>query len=66
MFAVKAELVCRLVLPGERTWPWEEGILHTWIGGLVVPPLGWGWTGNFKIARDGGAAHDASVTMCPF
>ena len=40
---IKAEPVCRLVLPGARTCsPFEEGILHTWMGGSVVHPLGWG------------------------
>ena len=42
--AIKAESACRLVLPGVRTCPpFEEGILHLWMGGLVVSHgLGWG------------------------
>ena len=40
--AVKAEQVCRLMLPGARTCsPFEEGILHAWIGGLVAHRLIW-------------------------
>ena len=36
--ATKARRVCLLVLPGGHTCsPFEEGILHLWIGGLVVP-----------------------------
>ena len=39
--AAKAERICWLVLPGERTWsPFEEAILHSWIGGLVAHPVG--------------------------
>ena len=39
----KAEGVCQSVLPGVRTCaPFEEGILHLWMGGLVARPLGWG------------------------
>ena len=38
--AVKAGWVCRLVLPGvPKCSPFEEGILHSWMGGLVVHPL---------------------------
>ena len=41
--AIKAEGVCRLVLPGVRTCaPFKEGIVHSWIGGLGAHPLGWG------------------------
>ena len=40
--AIKAERVCRLVLLGVRACsPFEEGILHAWIG-LVAHPLRWG------------------------
>ena len=38
--AIKAERVCRLVLSGVCTSePLEEGILHSWIGGLVAYPF---------------------------
>ena len=41
--AIKAERVCRSVLPAVRACLlYEEGILHAWMGGLVVPPLGRG------------------------
>ena len=41
--AIKAERVCWLVLPGVPTCaPFEEGILHSWIGGLIGHPLRWG------------------------
>ena len=48
--AIKAQGVCRSVLPGVCTCsPFEEGILHSWIGGLGVvdgwggcPPIGLG------------------------
>ena len=44
--AIKAELVCRLILAGVCTCsPLEEGILHSWKGWLVVHPLGWGVKG---------------------
>ena len=34
--AIKAEGVCRLVLPGARTWsPLEEETFHAWIGGWL-------------------------------
>ena len=46
--AIKAERVCRLVLPGKRMCaPFEEGILHSWIGGLVANRLGWGEVSGF-------------------
>ena len=38
-----AERVCRLVLPVVcMCLPSEEGILNSWIGGLVAHPLVWG------------------------
>ena len=38
--AMRAEYVCRLVFPGVRTCShFEGGMLHLWIGGLVVHPL---------------------------
>ena len=41
--AIKAEGVCRWVLLGVCSCaPFEEGILHSWITGLVAPTLGWG------------------------
>ena len=41
--AIEAKGGCRLVLPGVRTRsPFEEGIPHSWMGGLVVHPLNWG------------------------
>ena len=44
--AIKDERVCRLVPPGVRTCsPFEEGIRHSWMGVLVVHPLGWGLKG---------------------
>ena len=44
--ARKAEGVCRLILPGVRTClPFEERILHSWIGGLVAHLLHWGLRG---------------------
>ena len=40
--AIKAERVCRLVLPGVCTCsPFEEGILHLWMGWLHAHLLGW-------------------------
>ena len=40
--AIKADRVCRLVLAGVRTCsPFEEGLLHSWMGGLYIHPLGW-------------------------
>ena len=43
MCAIKAEGVCRLVLPGVRICsPFEEGVLHSSMGGLAVHPLGGG------------------------
>ena len=40
--AIKAEGVCRLVLPGVCTsLPSEEGILHSWKGGGVWLPTRW-------------------------
>ena len=36
--------MCWLVPPDVRTWlPFEEGIRHSWTGGLVIHPVGWGW-----------------------
>ena len=53
--AIKAEWVCRLVLPGVRTCsPFEEGILRVWIRGLVVHPSGWGGRGRMKKNCDWG------------
>ena len=65
---IKAEIVCRLVLPDVRAClPVEEGILHSWIGGLVVHPMGWGVKGaGAKLARGWESADDATVTMSPF
>ena len=49
--AIKAEWVCRLVLPGVHTCsPFEEGILHSWKGGLVVYQLGLG--GSMAVLID--------------
>ena len=44
------------------------GILHAWIGGLVVAqPLGWGVKGVCsKIARGEEPAHDATATLSTF
>ena len=40
---IKAERVCRLVLPGVQTsFPVEEGIVHWWMGGSGAHPLGRG------------------------
>ena len=40
--AIKAVSTTALVLPGECTWsPFQERMLHSWIGGLVAHPLGW-------------------------
>ena len=37
------------VLPGVRTCaPFEEAILHSWTGGLVAHPLGWGCACSFR------------------
>ena len=53
--AIKAEGVCRLVLPGVSTCsPFEEGILHMWMGGWVVQQLGWGCRGGFTKGLQGG------------
>ena len=39
--AMKAERVCRCVLPGGCTCsPLKEGLLHSCTGGLVVHPMG--------------------------
>ena len=44
--AIKVERVRRLVLLGVRTClRFEEGILHSWMGGLVARPLGLGVEG---------------------
>ena len=41
--AIEAERVCRWVLPGVRACaPFEGGILHLWMGGLVAHPWGRG------------------------
>ena len=46
---IKAEGVCRSVLPGVRTClPFAEGILHPWTGGWVVHPVGWGCRGRVQ------------------
>ena len=43
MCAIQAEYVCRLVLASVRTCsPFEEGILHSWIGGCGARLLGQG------------------------
>ena len=60
--AVKAARVCRLVLPGGRTClPFEEGILHSSVGGgggVRAHPLGRGWNGR------GAGAGGGSLQWC--
>ena len=41
-------------------WPVEEGILNSWIGGLVAHPLGWGARSNTETYCEWWAASSAT------
>ena len=62
--AIKAELLCRLVLPFRTCSPFKEGLLHSSVGGLVVHPLGWVWRGRVQSALGSGGMLGSAAFSC--